>query len=226
MTGILDLTGEGIHRRVYVIDGSPVFMQSNAEGENVGVLLYNRGRINQPDYERCVAYMDTKSITMQRALLELRLATEKELATAYKLLAQQLLPASIGMVNGDYRWRETDAFIGRVPEGKFEPAHVLFSGVRDYVSPTQIMSFFQGREDVPLVKSSEYAALLPFFRRVFSGVRIGSKIDGKTTYRNLSRNAGDAAPQINLQLFALATSGMILFLRLAKTTSWMLSSTK
>ena len=61
LTGILDLTGDGIHRRVYVIDGSPVFMQSNAEGENVGVLLYNRGRINQPDYERCVAYMDSKS---------------------------------------------------------------------------------------------------------------------------------------------------------------------
>ena len=211
LTGILDLNGDGIHRRVYVIDGSPVFMQSNAEGENVGVLLYNRGRINQPDYERCVTYMDSKSITMQRALLELRLATEKELATAYKLLAQQLLPASLGMASGEYRWRETDAFIGRVPEGKFEPANILFSGVRDYVSPTQIIRFFQGREDVPLVKSSEYAALLPFFRRVFSGNRIGSKVDGKTTYRTLVRNAGESAPVVNLQLFALATSGMILF---------------
>lgn len=211
LTGILDLTGDGIHRRIYVIDGSPVFMQSNAEGENVGVLLYNRGRINQPDYERCVSYMDSKSITMQRALLELRLATEKELATAYKLLAQQLLPASLGMATGDYRWRETDAFIGRVPEGEFEPAKVLFSGVRDFVSPTQIISFFQGREDVPLQKSSEYAVLLPFFRRVFSGGRIGSKIDGNTTYRTLLRNAGDSAPQVNLQLYALATSGMIFF---------------
>src|SRR5688572_29466415 len=35
-TGMLDMTDQGTHRRIYIIGGNPTFMQSNAEGENVG----------------------------------------------------------------------------------------------------------------------------------------------------------------------------------------------
>lgn len=208
LTGMLDLSSDGTHRRVYILRGQPIFMQSNAEAENVGALLLRRGRITEPDFDRCLEYMKVKKRTLQQALLELRLATEHDLATAYKLLAGQLLPSAIGMANGRFKWRETDAFVGRVPEGNFEPLSVLFDGIKRHVHPPQILKFFKGREDIPLVRTPEFEPLLPFFRRAFSANNIAPLIDGRVTYREISRARSSEAAVVVPQLFALVTSGM------------------
>lgn len=207
-TGMLDMTDQGTHRRIYIIRGNPTFMQSNAEGENVGALLLRRGRITEPDFDRCQRYMKDKGRTLQQSLLELRLVSEHDLATAYKLLAGQLLPLALGMAGGTYRWRETDAFIGRVPEGKFEPVAVLFDGIKRHVHPPQILKFFKNREDIPLVKTREFDKLMPFFRRTFSASNIGSQIDGANTYRTITRDHPADAATVVPQLFALVTGGM------------------
>ncbi len=208
LTGMLDLSANGTHRRVYVLRGQPIFMQSNADGENVGALLLRRGRITEPDFDRCLEYMKTKKRTLQQALLELRLATEHDLATAYKLLAGQLLPSAIGMPQGQYKWRETDAFVGRVPEGNFEPHSVLFEGIKRHVHPPQILRFFKGREDIPLQRTPEFETLLPFFRRAFSANNIAQVIDGQATYREITKARSAEAAAVVPQLFALVTSGM------------------
>jgi CheY-like chemotaxis protein len=208
LTGMLDLTEQGTHRRLYIVRGLPTFMQSNAEGENVGALLLRRGRITEPDFQRCMAYMKQKGRTMQQSLLELRLANEHDLSTAYKLLAGQLLPLALGMAAGKFKWRESDAFIGRVPEGNFEPVQVLFEGIKRHVHPPQILKFFKGREDVPLLKTNEFDKLMPFFRRAFSANNIASEIGGRATYREITRKHSAQAASVVPQLFALATSGM------------------
>lgn len=207
-TGMLDLTDSGTHRRIYITQGLPTFMQSNAEGENVGALLLRRGRITEPDFQRCLAYMKAKGRTLQQSLLELRLASEHDLATAYKLLAGQLMPLALGMASGRFKWRETDAFIGRVPEGNFEPVQVLFEGIKRHVHPPQILKFFKGREDVPIIKTQEFDRLMPFFRRAFSANNVSSEITGKATYREITRKLSAQASSVVPQLFGLATSGM------------------
>ena len=207
-TGMLDMTDHGTHRRIYIIRGHPTFMQSNAEGENVGALLLRRGRITEPDFARCQRDMKEKGRTLQQSLLELRLVSENDLATAYKLLAGQLLPLAIGMAGGTYRWRKSDAFVGRVPEGKFEPVAVLLDGIKRHVHPPQILKFFRGREDLPVVKTTEFDKLMPFFRRTFSANNIAQEVDGEATYRSISRNHADEVATVVPQLFALVTSGM------------------
>jgi CheY-like chemotaxis protein/tetratricopeptide (TPR) repeat protein len=208
-TGMLDMTDQGTHRRIYITQGQPTFMQSNAEGENVGALLLRRGRVTEPDFVRCQKYMKEKGRTLQQSMLELRLVSEADLATAYKLLAGQLLPLALGMSSGTYRWRETDAFIGRVPEGKFEPVAVLFDGIKRHVHPPQILKFFKAREDIPLVRTREFDKLMPFFRRTFSASNIAQEIDGAQTYRTLTRTHSADAASVVPQLFALVTSGMV-----------------
>lgn len=208
LTGMLDLTEQATHRRIYVVRGLPTFMQSNAEGENVGALLLRRGRITEPDFQRCLAYMKQKGRTLQQSLLDLRLANEHDLSTAYKLLAGQLLPLALGMTTGGFKWRETDAFIGRVPEGNFEPVQVMFDGIKRHVHPPQILRFFKGREDVPLQRTSEFEKLMPFFRRAFSANNIASEVSGKATYREITRRHGSEAASVVPQLYALVTSGM------------------
>ena len=184
-------------------------MQSNSDGENVGALLLRRGRITEPDFDRCLDYMKTKKRTLQQALLDLRLANETDLATAYKLLAGQLLPSAIGMPGGTFKWRETDAFVGRVPEGNFEPLSVLFDGIKRHVHPPQILKFFKGREDIPMRRTAEFEALLPFFRRAFSANNVSAEVDGRATYREISRAHANEAAAVVPQLFALVTSGMV-----------------
>jgi CheY-like chemotaxis protein len=209
LTGMLDLSAHGTHRRVYILRGQAIFMQSNSDGENVGALLLRRGRITEPDFDRCLDYMKTKKRTLQQALLDLRLANETDLATAYKLLAGQLLPSAIGMPGGTFKWRETDAFVGRVPEGNFEPLSVLFDGIKRHVHPPQILKFFKGREDIPMRRTAEFEALLPFFRRAFSANNVSAEVDGRATYREISRAHANEAAAVVPQLFALVTSGMV-----------------
>lgn len=208
VTGMLDLTDRGTHRRIYFINGHAAFMQSNAEGENVGALLLRRGRITEPDFDRCLRYMQDEGRTLQRALLELRMVSESDLATAYKLLARQLLPLALGMDSGRFAWRETDAFVGRVPEGRFEPASVLFDGIKRYGHPPQMLRFFRGFEDVALRRTLQFDPLMPFFRRTFSAHNIASDIDGEHTYRTLTRKHSLRAMHCVPQVFALVTSGM------------------
>ena len=208
-TGMLDMNHDaGTHRRIYVIDGNPTFMQSNAAGENVGALLLSRGRITEPDFDRCLRYMKDEGRTLQQSLLELRLVTEAGLATAYKLLAGRLLPLALGMSFGQFRWRMSDAFVGRVPQGRFEPIQVLFDGIKRHVHPPQILRFFKGREDVPLVPTTEFDALIPFLRQTFGHATVAEEIDGHKTYRQLSRAHGADVAKVVPQLFALVTSGM------------------
>lgn len=207
-TGMLDMTDQGTHRRIYITEGLPTFMQSNAEGENVGALLLRRGRITEPDFDRCLRYMKDKRRTLQQSLLELKLVNEPDLATAYKLLAGQLLPLALGMSGGTFKWRLTDAFVGRVPEGRFDAMATLFDGVKRHVHPPQILKFFKGREDIPLVKTTEFEKLLPYFRRTFSATNVAAQIDGGATYRSITRSMSDQASAVIPQLFALATSGM------------------
>ncbi|HJL41769.1 MAG TPA: DnaJ domain-containing protein [Myxococcales bacterium LLY-WYZ-16_1] len=207
-TGMLDLTHDATHRRIYLIEGRPTFMQSNYEGENVGALLLRRGRVTEPDFERCLRYMKEEGRTLQQSLLDLKLVTEPDLATAYKLLAGQLLPSALGMARGRYRWRETDAFVGRVPEGNFDPMSLLFDGIKRFVHPPQIFSFFKGREDYPILPSELFERLLPYFRKAFSADNIAALIDGSATYRRISRDHANDAATVVPQLFALVTSGM------------------
>ncbi len=208
LTGMIDLTDQGVHRRVYLLGGQPVFMQSNADGENVGALLLRRGRITEPDFERCLTFMKSQKKTLQQALLELKLATDQELATAYKLLAGQLLPMAVGMGQGTFHWRETDAFVGRVPEGQFDAVKVIFDGIKRYVHPPQIIRFFTGREDEPLRRSPEFDRMLPAFRRSFSADNVAALIDDRATYKSITRARAEEAATIAPQLFAMLTTGM------------------
>lgn len=218
-TGMLDMTDSGTHRRIYITEGNPTFMQSNAEGENVGALLLRRGRITEPDFDRCLRYMKDKRRTLQQSLLELKLVNEPDLATAYKLLAGQLLPLALGMSGGTFKWRVTDAFVGRVPEGRFDAMATLFDGIKRHVHPPQILKFFKGREDIPLVKTTEFEKLQPYFRRTFSATNIASQIDGGTTYRSITRSMSDDASTVIPQLFALATSGMCVLPELTESNA-------
>ena len=207
-TGMLDLSDRGMHRRIYLIGGNPTFMQSNAEGENVAALLLRRGRITEPDFDRCLHYMKSERRTLQRALLDLHMVSEADLATAYKLLAGQLLPRVLGMGSGSFAWRETDAFVGRVPEGRFEPVSLLFEGIKRHVHPPQILRFFRGCEDVALQRTLQFKPLMSLFRRVFSADNIAQRIDGSHSYRSLIQEHADREARYVPQLFALVTSGM------------------
>ncbi|MGF1511729.1 MAG: DnaJ domain-containing protein [Myxococcota bacterium] len=208
-TGILDLHDQGTHRRIYLREGRPVFMQSNAEGENVGSLLSRRGRLTEQELDRCLDLMRNQGRTLQQALLQLKMVSESDLATAYRLLAGQTLPVAVGMGKGTFRWRETDAFVGRVPEGRFDPVMLVFDGVKRYVQPPEIFRFFAGIEDNPLIATDYLEERLPQFRRVFSADNIAALIDGTRSYRDICRH-GDLqrfAPQV----FAMVVSGMVVF---------------
>lgn len=208
-TGMLDLTLDGTHRRVYVVEGRPTFMQSNAERENVGELLLRRGRINPRDLERCRRYMTERRRTLQQALLELRLVNEAELAIAYKLLAGQLLPLAVGMSGGSFAWRPTDAFVGRVPEGRYDPVQILFAGVARHVHPPMIFGYFAGREDKPLVRTAIWSQLEAGFRAAFPAAEaMLDAIDGSASFRRLSQAPGIDPAEAMPPLFAMVVSGM------------------
>lgn len=209
ITGMLDLTDARTHRRVYVVQGRPTFMQSNGEQENVGVLLHQRGRISEHDMARCRRYMSERRRTLQQSLLELRLVSEAELASAYKILAGQLLPLGVGMASGRYAFRATDAFVGRVPEGRFDPIQVVFQGVQKHVHPPQVFALFAGREDVPLYATELRDELEPRFREAFPGAAVLlTRLDGSHSFRSLARSRDlDAAAQLG-PLYALLTTGM------------------
>ena len=208
-TGMVDLTSDGTHRRVYIIEGQPSFMQSNAERENVGSLLLSRGRITEIDLERCRSLMRERRRTLQQSLLDLRLVSESELATAYKLLAGELLPVAIGMSAGQYRWRQTDAFVGRVPEKRFDALQIVFKGIARHVHPPQIFGFFQGREDFPIYRTRLSSELGQSYRAAFSVASgLEQKLHCCETFRDISRATDLDAATVLPALFALVSSGM------------------
>ncbi|MEM6862312.1 MAG: J domain-containing protein [Myxococcota bacterium] len=149
-SAIIDLASGDIHRRIYVEGGRPIFMQSNAEGENVAGLLYERGRITERDANRVQEVLHRGQKTMQRALLDLRLVDEAELARAYLVLAGRLLPKGFAMTSGPWRLALGDGFAGRVPSGDFEMPSLVLDGIRRFLPLPSVFRWFEGREDVPL----------------------------------------------------------------------------
>ena len=142
LSGILDIDTEGVIRRIYVRDGHPVFMQSNADLENVGVLLLQRGSICQDDYTLCHKVMQQTGQTLQQALLSLRLVEKAELIAAHKLFSGQLLPTTIGLYKGTYSWQSGDAFVGQVPSGRYNTLSVVFFGKLQVCNTTPSCSVF------------------------------------------------------------------------------------
>ena len=222
LTGILDLDVDRVYRRIYVRDGHPIFMQSNADWENVGVLLLQRGRISHEEYIFCRQVMSAKQQTLQQVLLGLGLVEKPELLAAHKLLSGHLLPQAIGLHRGTYTWQAGDAFVGQVPTGNYCSLGVIFDGSCRYVKPTQIGRFFRGFEDQKICLCSHVyedcstvKELLPNSEHLFQLLRRGS------SYREICDDDRieicDALPK----LFAMVTSGMA---RLsAETTSYVIS---
>jgi CheY-like chemotaxis protein/curved DNA-binding protein CbpA len=211
-TGMLDLHDGDIRRRIYVIDGRPRFLQSNAPGEDVGALLQERGRITAVDYKRCTDFAAEKQSTMQRALLELRMVSENELSAAYKIMAGRALPRAMGIARGTYRFRDTDAFLGRIPEGRFDDLSCLFEGIRNFVRPPQVLRFFRGKMNTEVSPSSDYKTLIPYFDRAFPRSEVIGRFHATPSCGRIIGTTANSA-EWALELFCLLTTGILILSR-------------
>lgn len=193
LSGLLDLSDsqQGSHRRLYLQKGSPIFLQSNLEGEDVATLLIRRGRLTEPDRQRCLAHIESARTSWQEALRELKLVSEKSLSTAYRLLAEALFPLALAMRSGSYHWRASDAFVGRVPEVRFELPLALAMGVQSQVSPVQVMRFFHRKADFRLRLTKRFAELWPSIKRVFPEEGLLERLERRPSLGRLMRSRLD-----------------------------------
>jgi len=186
-SAIIDLASADLHRRVYVQAGRPSFMQSNAEGENVAGLLLERGRLTEHDHARVQDAVDRGLKTTQRALLDLRLVDEAELARAYLVLAGRLLPRAFGMSTGRWRISLGDGFTGRVPRGDFRMPDLALDGIRRFVPLPAVFRWFEGREDVPLREGLSPEEWWPRLQAAFPDLEVEEGMEFRALVKSCPR---------------------------------------
>src|SRR5512145_188693 len=80
--GRLELSREGVTKRVWLRDGVPVLAESNLPSESLGIQLLDAGRITREDYARVVETVRERRCKEGAALLALGLVGPQDLFAA------------------------------------------------------------------------------------------------------------------------------------------------
>ncbi|MCB9556497.1 MAG: response regulator [Deltaproteobacteria bacterium] len=78
LTGTIDLRRGGVHKRLYLLGGQPIFVRSNQRSETLGQLLLRRKKIADDQHNQVIAYARDKGLKYGESLIRLGLFSDQE----------------------------------------------------------------------------------------------------------------------------------------------------
>jgi hypothetical protein len=129
-SGSLDLRRGKARKLVHLLDGRPIFVQSNLRAETLGQMLIRRGRLSPAQNSEAMAFAEKAGIKVGEALVRLGLMSEAEVMEELTAQTRLKLASCLSWRSGSYVIREDPKVGDKVPRCPVDPLQLVFDGLR------------------------------------------------------------------------------------------------
>lgn len=180
-SGRLELSREGVTKRVWLKDGVPVLAESNLPSESLGIQLLDAGRITRDDYAKLVEAVRERKCKEGAALLSMGVIGPQDLFHALKDQVRRRLLDSMGWPRGDWRFDPLDAPGADASAFRCDPVALTHEGVAIHWPPSRLRAALAAALPRYPEPSPRMAALAGRLHRDPDIERLLAALDGQRT---------------------------------------------
>ena len=135
--GYLDLRRQKIQKRVVVLMGYPVFVESALRSETLGQLLVSSGRLRPEQHRQALQLMTDQRVMYGEALLRLELMKEQEVLQTLEIQVRRKLEPCLSWREGTWEYLEDPAVGAHAQRHTVDPVELVFGSLPRYVNMEQ-----------------------------------------------------------------------------------------
>ncbi|MBK8481383.1 MAG: response regulator [Proteobacteria bacterium] len=129
-SGTLDLARDKLQKRIFVLNGFPIFVQSNLREEALGELLLRRGGLTEEQHRGALRLAQQQRLRYGEALVRARIMSETDVLSELVQQTAFKLERCLRWHAGHWVYQVDAEVAGKVPRCTVDPVRVVFEGLR------------------------------------------------------------------------------------------------
>ncbi|OGR10415.1 MAG: hypothetical protein A2341_23105 [Deltaproteobacteria bacterium RIFOXYB12_FULL_58_9] len=186
-TGLLAIQATTHHKRIYLIHGQPVYVNSSLPEEKLGEYLVRKGRIERDELNVALGSMHTDDNRLGYTLIRLGLLDPPELFDALRAQQTERLVDLCTWEAGRYLYYEGITFDGEVLNLQLHVPELVIQAARG-LPLDRLETRMAPHLDAYAVPTSGQVASSESLRLTAFERRVANSIDGKRTVRQIAGN--------------------------------------
>jgi len=206
--GRLTLRRGKSERRIFFLNGYPVWARSEDEEELLGEVLVKLRLIDAEQKDACLALAERDGIMFRDALIRAGHLDEAKLFRAERERVQRIVVQSFHWVEGEYEFHRSDDFVDSVGVFEVNPVVCLGEAVRRFLTVNELAAEIEPRSPQVLVEGPRYRRLVGYLQLP---VEVGGLLEcmsGDTTIGALFRRFGMAHETLIKNLWLMFAVGI------------------
>ena len=210
-SGLVDIEKEGVKKRLYFVNGKPIFVELGTMEESLGELLLKQEKISFEDYMYSVEQMSTNNMKQGEALLERKAITPEQLNEAIKFQTREKLLNLFSLDDANYSISASPAVIKNILQFDEPVEKIIRDGLDRYYTLERLNMEFSVGGDETLVKVVNYSSRLGLFNFRDDEMGFAGRINTGDTLNSVVDASRLNPFKSKLILFTLHVTEMISF---------------
>ncbi|MCC6748078.1 MAG: response regulator [Deltaproteobacteria bacterium] len=205
-TGTLRLARGKVRKVVFILQGRPIYVDSNLRNETLGAHLMQQGVLTEADLARAMKQARTSGKKLGEVLTALGLATAEVVAAGLQAQTGIKLVSALRWPDGTFSFEPGDDFSSRVPSCPVEVVPLVLTALRRLLRPEELgrLSLEQA---LALTPAGE--RLRPLIEQHYGATVLGW-CGTSRALRELAAGAEDLPPLL-VRVEALRLAGLVVF---------------
>jgi CheY-like chemotaxis protein len=150
-------------RRIYFLNGYPVWVRSDDADERLGAVLQRMKLLSPAQVEAALRRSAIEGILFREAIIGEGFIGEFKLFRAERARVQQVVVQSFAWADGEYDWKEGDEFVDRVGVFEVNPVPCLCEATRRFLTVNDLAADIEERSGHVLERGPRFKQLVPYF---------------------------------------------------------------
>jgi CheY-like chemotaxis protein/tetratricopeptide (TPR) repeat protein len=207
-TGTFKLSRGKVRKIVFMIDGQPIYVDSNLRNETLGAFLISRGVLNEEQLAKAMKQARASGKKLGETLSALGLVDERTVAEGLTGQVRLKLAGALRWPDGAFSWMPGDDFSARVPSSPVDGVELALAALKKLTPVEEVSAELQPFFDQALALASVGDRLRPRIEAVFGASVLRDLLSGASL-----RQVAEAhdVPSLLVQVQVLRLTGLVAF---------------
>ncbi|MBN2804185.1 MAG: response regulator [Deltaproteobacteria bacterium] len=155
-TGRLRIVSGSNEKRIYFLNGNPVYSESSIPGETLGAFLIQNNIINADQHKTILQTMSANKIHYGEAMLSLNLLEPNELFKYLELHLREKVTAAFSWFTGQYLFEAGESWKDDIIIARLKSGRIILDGVIQYWSNEKINTLNPFKNKTIKLSSSQH----------------------------------------------------------------------
>lgn len=208
--GVLRMQKDGARRDLYVLNGLPVFAESNLLSETFGRYLRTRGVIDESQYRSVRRYMESRGVRQGEALVALEILNNQEVYGLLRGQVRERVARCFTWDGAEYAFFEDATFLDDKLMFPMNPLALLVDGVLRRRTAQELQGRFEAQRDVVVRPTSVAAEVRTFLDRLQRDPPLSELLAEEPTVGALAVAMRLVEPRVAAVVEALHAAGVLI----------------